>query len=140
MFTIFKEIKSISATPRDLIKFSHTVSIGLLLISILLIITNQPFALPLIIAALVISLLGTATPRTLFLLYKPWMSLALIIGHISTFLILTVTFFIIITPLGIILRALGKLTFQKHADTSAHTYWHMRTNDEASNNNLNRQF
>jgi len=140
MPSLLKEIKEISATTRDLIKFSHTVSIGLVLISILLIINNQPFGPHLIVAAILISLLGLTNPKTIIFLYKPWMTIALIVGHIMTTIILTAAFYLVITPLGIVLRALGKITLEKHMQKSASTYWRQRTNDSQSKESLKHQF
>lgn len=47
-------------------------------------------------------------PNSLKWFYKGWMSIALVIGWINTRIILAIVFYIIITPMGLIMRIFGK--------------------------------
>ena len=51
-------------------------------------------------------------PKTLKWVYQPWMSLAMLIGWINTRIILAIVFFLIMTPIGIIMHIFGKKTIQ----------------------------
>jgi hypothetical protein len=46
-------------------------------------------------------------PRSLTGFYRRWMQLASALGWLNTRLLLTVVFFVVVTPIGLILRALG---------------------------------
>ena len=54
---------------------------------------------------------------------RAWMKVAEIISAVMTRVILTLTFFLIITPLAVIRRVMGQDTLGLRPDRSAHTYW-----------------
>ncbi len=62
-----------------------------------------------------------AKPDWLKAIYVPWMKIGHILGWINTRIILGVIFFVLITPIGLVRRLLGKdtlgLTFDKNATT-----------------------
>ena len=77
-------------------------------------------------------LLGTglglfALSRFAYPLMKPihfvWMKLALALGWISTRVVLGVFFYVILTPVGFVMRLFGKDLLNQHLDRSAPTYW-----------------
>lgn len=51
--------------------------------------------------------LGTAWPQGLRQVYRVWMLLAVALGFVMTRVILTVVFALVVTPLGVVRRALG---------------------------------
>lgn len=56
--------------------------------------------------------------------YRLWMRFALVLGTIMTAVIVTVVFYLLITPIGLIRRLSGsKSAYQKKMDKSASTYW-----------------
>lgn len=68
------------------------------------------FAFPLWpwILASVLAGLALLIPNSLKLIYYGWMSIALIIGWINTRIILAIVFYLLITPMGSIMRLFGK--------------------------------
>jgi len=62
-----------------------------------------------------------------------WMSFWKIIGTINTYIILSIVFFLLVTPLGIIMRLIMKNPFQKGDEES---YW-IRIDEK---NDMERQF
>jgi hypothetical protein len=76
--------------------------------------------------AAVLSLWALIAPASLNIAYMPWMKLSLVLGWINTRIILGVVFWIIILPLGIVLRVLREkkvLRMTAGFDTSTPTYW-----------------
>ncbi len=69
----------------------------------------------LIIAAL-------AWPSALRPLYRPWVRLGLVLGWINSRIILTILFFLVIVPMGLIMRALGRDPVSRKLDPDASTY------------------
>jgi len=66
---------------------------------------------------------GLVVPGLLRGFFKLWMLFAFILGWIMTRIILTITFFVIITPYVIILRISGKDLLNERIDKESETYW-----------------
>ena len=66
---------------------------------------------------------GLLLPRALRPIERVWMGLAMVMGAIMTRVILTLTFFVVMTPMGLLVRLLGKDLLAMKADPSAETYW-----------------
>jgi len=67
--------------------------------------------------------LGLLLPRSLVFPNKAWMLLAEGLSYISTRIILAVVFFLILTPIGLIKRAMGWDPLNRRA-SSGESYWH----------------
>jgi hypothetical protein len=78
--------------------------------------------IPLTLAA-VFALTGLGQPRMLRPFYVAWMRLASILGWINTRLLLTVFFVLVLTPIGLVLRLMGKDLLTKRIDRSRRSYW-----------------
>ena len=52
-------------------------------------------------------------PKVIYFPYKAWMFIGGIVGFINTRIILGLTFYLLIFPIGLILRVLNKLQFKK---------------------------
>jgi predicted membrane metal-binding protein len=81
---------------------------------------------------------GLLLPMTLRPVYRIWMRFGLLMNRITTPLILGVVFFIIIAPVGLFRRLLGKDSIAKGAQADKQTY---RVNsDEIPKESLERPF
>jgi uncharacterized membrane protein len=61
-------------------------------------------------------------PATLAPVYKGWMRIGMAVGWFNTRLILGILFFVIFTPIGLIMRLFGHDSMQKDFDKNAKTY------------------
>jgi Saxitoxin biosynthesis operon protein SxtJ len=78
-----------------------------------------------IIAGVVLCLLRLITP--LFRqLYSLWLAFSVILGYFVSRILLTIIFFIVITPMGLIFRILGKDPMDRKMDRNAVSYWTRR--------------
>jgi uncharacterized membrane protein len=59
--------------------------------------------------------------------YSGWMKVAHLIGFIVTAVILTVVFFLVFTPVGILLRILRRDHMERSLDSKVKTYWYERS-------------
>jgi hypothetical protein len=75
--------------------------------------------------------LGTFTPRSLRPVYIVWMALGLLLGVVVTHVILTLFFFLVVTPLGLLQRAFGRDPLERRLDPGASTYWIARPSKPA---------
>ena len=68
-------------------------------------------------------LLGAILPNILRPVYIAWMSLAVVLGAIVTRILLTLFFFLVITPVGLVFKIIGRDALTRKIDRSATTYW-----------------
>jgi len=61
-------------------------------------------------------------PDSMKLLYYGWMRIALLIGNTINSIILAVVFFVVITPMGLVMRMLGKDPLRRKIDEQAISY------------------
>lgn len=66
---------------------------------------------------------GVLRPGILSPVYRAWMKLALVLGFVSSHVVLAVMYYFVITPISLLMRALGKDPLQKNIDTAAKSYW-----------------
>ena len=86
---------------------------------------------PWLLAAM-LAVLAVMLPRLLYWPARLWLSFAHVMGWINNRLILAVLFFIIITPLGLVLRLLGKLDYKPRRG-KAESYWQHSAEISADN-------
>jgi len=63
-------------------------------------------------------------------IYVGWMTFSLTLGTIVSTVLLTLLFYLVVTPTGLIARAIGKDFLSQKLDPSATSYWMVR---DASN-------
>ena len=111
-------------TPTDLRRFGLQVG-GLIALIFGFVIPflrhRSVYPIPLAIGGVLI-LWAVAHPTSLKVVYRPWMAVALVLGRINTAVILTVFFFLVITPMGFLLRLLGKIPIEHTFDREAESY------------------
>ena len=78
-------------------------------------------------------------PKGIYPIYRVWMFVAGIIGWINTRIILAFVFYVIIFPIGILLRVFGKLQYKSKEDESDSSYWKTRE-IELKKDDLERPF
>lgn len=76
-----------------------------------------------------------AFPKILTYFYIYWLKFGEIMGNIISKIILTVLFFIVFMPIGILFKILGKDLLSKKFDTNKETYWIERDTQPGSMEN-----
>ena len=128
--SILDEIKKIKSTKKELREFGIVMGCFFGLLGGLLFWRHRHFWGP-AIASAVFFIFGFLQPMLLMPLQKAWMTFAVLMGFVMSRVILTVLFFLILSPLAIISRLTGKthldLTFRKPDPT----YWNpIKTENE----------
>jgi hypothetical protein len=109
---------------RDLRLFGWTVGGVLLAVGVLLLLRGHLSSGRILAAAGALLVLGgTVAPRALALPYRLWMGFARALGWFNTRLLLILVFYLILTPLGLILRLTGKRPLDLKRDPEAQSYW-----------------
>src|ERR1700730_1225193 len=100
--SIYADIKKLKTGSRDLRKFGLTVGGVFVLLGVLLLIRHRstyPFFLG---TGAVLTARGIIWPRALKYVYIAWMALALTLGFVMSSVILTLFFFLVVTPIGLL--------------------------------------
>ena len=123
---MIEEIKNIRSEKSDLRKFGITFGLILLIIAgFLFWKENELFQITLTVGV-VLCMLGITLTVVLKPIYWMWMIFATILGWIMTRVILSVLFYAILTPIGLILRLFGKQFLELKWDKTDITYWNYR--------------
>jgi hypothetical protein len=69
------------------------------------------------------ALTGVVAPGLLRPLYRLWMKLAFALAWINTRVLLGLFFYLVMTPVGLVLRAMGKDLLDERIDRRAPSYW-----------------
>jgi hypothetical protein len=73
-------------------------------------------------------------------IYIGWMKFAFLLGWVNTRLILGVFFYVILTPIGLIMRLFGRDPLHRKFDRKATTYWEKREQAEFKRERYERLF
>ena len=137
---ILEEIKNIDCSKSALKKFGFTFAVISFLISIISLINHSKFFFYFILAGLLLLVISISIPEVLKHVYKIWMTFALVLGIITTNLILTILFYAIITPIGLIIKLRGKNLLDLKFNKDSNTYWNYRKIKEYKREYSERQF
>ena len=137
---MFEEIKNIKSEKSDLRNFGITVGIILLVISGFLFWKEKESYQIFSGIGITLSLIAIAMPSVLKPVYWMWMIFGIILGWFMTRVILSLLFYIIITPIGLTLRLFGKQFLELRWDKSKESYWNFRTNEHLKKENYEKQF
>ena len=125
------------------VKISSNRSFGLLFFIVFLAISLWPLKsqedvrLWAFILALIFFVLGILNSKFLTPLNKLWMKFGIFLGSIISPVVMGVVFFMVVTPVGLIMRFLGKDLLRIKKSKFVSTYWISR---EKQNNTMKRQF
>jgi len=135
-----EEFKHIKETNKDLRKFGLTVGGVLAALAAVLFYFERPSAIYFAIIGGFLILAGIIYPKILKLLNKVWMSLAIVLGFIMSRVILTVLFYLVLTPISFLAKLVGKKFMVLKYNKSANTYWEKRTIIHKKQIDYERQF
>ena len=137
---MFEEIKNIKTGKKDLRSFGVTIGIIILIISgFLFYRENESSQLFIYIGASFIGL-GLIIPIMLKPIYLLWMTFSVILGWFMTRLILSLLFYLVITPIGLVLRIAGKDLLELKKKENQGSFWNFRNRDTEQNQNYEKQF
>ena len=95
----------------------------------------------LVAAGAVLIALGAVAPMLLSPLQRAWMSLAVVLGFIMSRVILSIIFFLVLTPIGVMGRLLGKQFLDlSWAPGNKQSYWKKRSNPKIDPKTFEKQF
>ncbi|AFH50426.1 Hypothetical protein IALB_2723 [Ignavibacterium album JCM 16511] len=72
--------------------------------------------------------------------HKLWIGLSLVLGFVMSRVILTILFYVVVTPIGLLAKLVGKKFMPLGFDKNAKTYWEKRENPIKQKVDYERQF
>jgi hypothetical protein len=138
--TIIAEIKEIKSTKKELRNFGLVVGGVLIAIGAFLFWKERPAHPYFLIVGAVLVVLGLILPAILKPLQKVWMGFAVVMGFFMTRVILTILYFLVLTPLGLVARLTGKRFLELRPDKAKKSYWNKREAKPFDKKEYERQF
>lgn len=125
------------ATTKELRHFGLLVGGAFAVIAIITFVRHKPTYVTGIFGTLggLLMLTGLAVPAVLSKVYAGWMGFAVLLSKVTTPIFMGVIYFIIITPIGAVMRAAGRNKLKTVGDTA----WFTRATGERRGD-LERQF
>ena len=116
-------------SPKHKIKISSNRNFGLVFFVVFLIISLWPLQygdsarIWSIIVSLIFFILGLMNSKLLNPLNKLWFKFGILLGAIVAPIVMAIVFFLVVTPIGLFMRILGKDLIRKKFDKKSETYW-----------------
>jgi FtsH-binding integral membrane protein len=91
-------------------------------------------------AAALLAVISFAAPMSLKPFYRVWMVFALIMGWVMTRVVLTLVYYLVLTPIGLLGRVFGEQFLHLKRSKDSDTYWVRRTGPAREKGDYERQF
>ena len=137
---IREDIKQLKTGASDLRKFGLMVGGVFLALGLFFLLRHKAAGPYFLIPGGLLMLLGLVLPRVLRPVYLGWMSVAFVVGFVMAHVILTLFFFLVITPIGLLARLAGKDFLSLKLDRSGKSYWIPRERKSKTSAEYERQF
>ena len=125
------------------IKISSNRSFGLLFFIVFLIVALWPLKyeedirLWSLVLSIIFFILGILNSQLLTPLNKLWFKFGMFLGLIVSPIVMGIVYFLVVTPIGIFMRLLGKDLLKTSKAKNASTYWIKRINKQST---MKKQF
>lgn len=120
--------------------FGLTFFVVFMIIALWPLLRHGPVRLPFLAIALGFLGISLIAPALLGPLNRLWLKFGALLHSITSPIILGIMFFLVILPIGLIMRLLGKDFLRLRFDNSVSSYWIRREPPGPEKNSLNRQF
>jgi len=113
----------ISYDKKTLRKFGQMTGIVFLIITALFFLRHKHAAVPTAFIAGVLLVSAYARPSALRPVYAVWMKAAFILGWINTRVILVLLFYLVFTPIGLVMRLMRIDPLERKIEKERSSYW-----------------
>jgi len=117
--------------------FGIVFSIVFLIISLYPILENKPLQIWALVISVVFFIASFLAPQILKPMNKIWFRVGIMMGSVVSPIIMAVVFFIVILPIGLLMRILQKDFLNRKIDKKANSYW---INRKPGNESMRDQF
>ncbi len=137
---LIEEIKNIKSGKKELREFALIVGSVLAIFGAFAWWGHKSFYPFFVGGGLGLIAVGLLTPRVLKPIQKLWMGLALVIGAVMSRVILSLLFYLVLTPLGLVARLAGKHFLDLKFKEAKTSYWIERPRQKKIPADYEKQF
>ena len=84
------------------------------------------WATTIVFGSVIVAVTGLFKPTWLRAMYVVWMAAVFPIGFVVSHVLMAIIFYLVITPIGLIMRLVGRDPMNRKPDQDAETYWQPR--------------
>jgi hypothetical protein len=133
-------MESLNFDKKTLKRFAVTMGVVFIGITVFILMKHRYIAkIPFTISA-IFFLLAIFLPSILKPVYFIWMKLAFILGWVNTRVILIIVFYLIFTPVGLLMRLFGNDSLDLKIEKNRTSYWKKKIIKEFNPLDCERQF
>lgn len=136
---IIEEIKNIKSDCTELKKFGTSVGAVIIIVGIVLFLLDKTSYTIFLSIGGALVLAGYYVPLMLLPLQKIWMTLAVVLGFVMTRVILSILFYIVITPISFLSKLFKKDFLNLKIEKDKSSYWNLR-DEEYKQSSTEKQF
>jgi len=133
-------MEKINLDKYSLRKFAILIGVIFLALGFMLFLKRKDFNLILGVISAAFFVFAFTKPELLKPIYIAWMKLAFVLGWINTRIILIIAFYLVFTPVALLLRMFGKDILDKGIDNSRNSYWIKKEQKSFCLQDYERQF
>jgi uncharacterized membrane protein len=85
------------------------------------------WAITIVVATAIVAIIGLIKPTWLHVMYVVWMAAVFPIGFVVSHIMMAIVFYLVLTPIGLIMKLVGRDPMQRKLDPQAKSYWQPRT-------------
>ena len=137
---MFEDLKNIKSTTRELREFGVTMGAILIVFADVAMLREKAFGPYVLAAGFVFFALGLTFSAALKPLQKVWMGLGLVLGFFVSRIILSIIFFGLVTPIGLLMKLFGRDILDERIDKNRASYWHERPATEKAKTSYENQY
>ena len=137
---MLEEIKNIKSGKRKLRQFGITLGTVLGLLGGLFLLRGREYYPYFLVLSFSFLFSGLVAPRLLKPVQKIWMTLAVSISWVMTRVILSLLFYLVVTPIGILAKMIGKDFLDLKFNRNTKSYWIARKQANFDKRNYENQF
>ena len=135
-----KYLKELGMGKKELKNFGITVGLIVLSIGGVLWFFDRPYYIHFSILALLLIGFGAFLPIILKPLYIIWMTFGMIMGWIMTRVILSILFFALIAPIGLLMRLFRRPMIDFRGKIMRETYWNLFSETTYDRDSYEKQY
>ncbi|HEY6204728.1 MAG TPA: SxtJ family membrane protein [Chthoniobacterales bacterium] len=120
-----EEFTRVDRSPKALRRFGFILGTMSILLGLLFLLRHRS-GLPFLLIGALLIILGVVTPKRLKYFHAVWIAFSLLIGWIMSRVILTLVFFLVVTPIGLLQRLVSRPGVDLRFRTGASSYWQSR--------------
>jgi len=133
-------MEKINSDVKTLKNFGITMAAALFIIALLMFYKNGGFPVILAVFSGVFLIFAFIVPQSLKAIFMIWMKLAGILSWVNTRLILIILFYLVLTPVSLLMRLFNQDPLGLKINSNETSYWKEKKRGASSKSDYERQF